>query len=100
VSYVVNLFSDGFYPSGIGRLKETSLFSVFFSEPAGYAREAIEVVEERLDYGRRVMKGIAFYEGFGEGVGISGIVRGDNVEAAALRASPTRALPENGSKIV
>jgi hypothetical protein len=84
VSYVVNRFSDGFYPSGIGRLKETSLFSVFFGEPAGYAREAIEVVEEGLDYGRRVMMGIAFYEGFGEGVGVSGIVGGDDVEARGL----------------
>jgi hypothetical protein len=84
VSYVVNRFSDGFYPSGIGRLKETSLFSVFFGEPAGYAREAIEVVEERLDYGRRVMMGIVFYEGFGEGVGVSGIVGGNDVEARGL----------------
>jgi hypothetical protein len=84
VSYVVNRFSDGFYPSGIGRLKETSLFSVFFGEPAGYAREAIEVIEKKLDYGSRVLVGIAFYEGFGEGVGVSGIVGGDEVEARGL----------------
>jgi hypothetical protein len=84
VSYVVNRLSNGFYPSGIRRLKETSLFSVFFGEPAGYAREAIEVVEERLGYGRRVMMGIAFYEGFGEGVGVGGIVGGDDVEARGL----------------
>ncbi len=84
MSYVVNRFSDGFYPSGIRGLKETSFFSVFFGEPAGYAREAIEVVEERLDYGRRVMMGITFYEGFGEGVGVSGIVGGDDVEARGL----------------
>jgi hypothetical protein len=84
VSYVFNRFSDGFYPSSVRRLKETSLFSVFFGEPAGYAGEAIEVVEERLDYGRRVLVGIAFYEGFGEGVGVSGIVGGDDVEARGL----------------
>ena len=84
MSYVINGFSDSFYPSGIRRLKETSLFSVFFGEPAGYAREAIEVVEERLDYGRRVMMDIAFYEGFGEGVGVSGIVGGDDAEARGL----------------
>jgi hypothetical protein len=82
--YIVNGFSGSFHPSGIGRLKETSLFGVFFGEPAGYAREAIGVVEERLDYGRRGMMGIAFYEGFGEGVRVGGIVRGDDVESCGL----------------